>query len=447
MSASVFLSGSTGTTREAGGDGSARQNRPVVISARAGDHTAVLHFLTSVFQAPTRAEFYASLEDPFYEPCNRLLVKLGSRMVGHVLLTHRVMQFGPVRIPAGKLAWLGLSPAIRGQGYGRRLLVAAEKNLAADGALVGLLSTRVPHFFRRAGWALCGRRYSCRAGTRDVLSELSARGLHHRVRKRFSIRPWRRLEFPALVRTYRENLAGAYGPLERTEAYWDWLIRRKAYDQIYVALDGPDLLELEELHAPVVGYAVTCGDRIVELLSARGQERAGVQLLARACGEAIERDYHTIAVHAPPGDRLHGLFSSAGGHCEDAPGSGEFLMAKLFDPVKLLRLLAGQLHHRAESAGLRLPVELGLLVEGKKYRVAVGRQGVHAVARSLGSSHLELNVAEFTRLLLGHLDWKRVVAERRITGSDDSALQSGRALFPPLPLWRPALDDLLANGQ
>ena len=29
----------------------------------------------------------------------------------------------------------------------------------------------------------------------------------------------------------------------------------------------------------------------------------------------------------------------------------------------------------------------------------------------------------------------------------ESALQSGRVLFPHLPFWRPALDDLLANGQ
>lgn len=417
-----------------------------MVFATPGDHTAVYHFLTAVFQGPPRGEFRASLEDPFYEPHDRLLVKRGMQIAAHVHVTHRVMEFGPVGLPVAGLAWLGTLPGFRGRGYGRRLLVAAERHMAGSGALVGLLWTRIPHFFRRTGWALCGRPCQSRAGTRDVLSALSARGLHRRVRRRLNIRPWRRVELGALVRIYNQNLAGKFGPLERTEAYWEWLIRRRAYDQVCVALDGPDLLELEEIHSPIVGYSVTRGERIVELFSAPDHPTAGIQLLARACGDAIERDRHTVRVHAPPGSKLHKLFRIAGGMREDRELNrrGVF-MAKLLSPVKLLRRLSGEFHRRAEAADLPRPMELGLLVDGKKYRLVLNRQGVRAVTRNVGRDYLQLNVADFTRLVLGHLEWGRALGDGRVEASTAPALEAGRVLFPQLPLWHPPFDDLPAE--
>src|SRR5204863_3111054 len=120
-----------------------------------------------------------------------------------------------------------------------------------------------------------------------------------------SIRLWRHVEMPALMRLYRQNTAAAYGPLDRTEAFWRWLIGRKAYDSLLVALDGPDKLELEENVAPIVGYAVLRQERVVELLSVPGHPTANYQLLARACGDAMERDRQDLFFHAPPHHPLH----------------------------------------------------------------------------------------------------------------------------------------------
>src|SRR5688572_1355965 len=46
-------------------------------AATAGDHAAIHQLLTTVFQGPSRDDFSASLEDPLYEPCDRLIVKRG----------------------------------------------------------------------------------------------------------------------------------------------------------------------------------------------------------------------------------------------------------------------------------------------------------------------------------------------------------------------------------
>src|SRR5688572_19743258 len=44
---------------------------PLPIPATAGDHHSVHQFLMAVFQGPCRDTFLASLDDPFYEPCDR----------------------------------------------------------------------------------------------------------------------------------------------------------------------------------------------------------------------------------------------------------------------------------------------------------------------------------------------------------------------------------------
>jgi len=119
-------------------------------------------------------------------------------------------------------------------------------------------------------------------------------------------------------------------------------------------------------------------------------------------------------------------------------------MARLLAPLKLLRVLCVEFHRRAEEAGLPRPLELGLLVQGKKYQLEITREGARAVSRRIGRSYLELNVADFTRLVLGQVRWDRALSEGRVRASTVLAAEAGRVLFPRLPLWHPPLDGLLA---
>ncbi|MBN2022091.1 MAG: GNAT family N-acetyltransferase [Pirellulales bacterium] len=415
-----------------------------LVAASAADFPAIQYFLTEVFGRPVPTEYRLAKEDPFFEPHDRLLFKAPTQIVGHVHTTRRVMQLGPVAIPSAGIHWLGILPGFQGQGRGSRLLRAAECHATAQGALVGLLRTRIPHFFRRTGWALCGGDPRSQAPARAILSEmLRCRAPLRRRRSRLSVRCWRRMELPALARIYRENLSGTCGPLERTEAYWQWLIRRHAYDQIYVALNGPDLLELEETLTPIVGYAVTRGERILELLTAPDCPAVAGHLLVRACRDAIEADRHWITLHAPDGHRLHGLFGRAGGReAVVEPDRGEVLMARLLAPMRLLRRLAPVLVERAVAAGLPRSFELGLTVDRRKFLLARRHDAMDVLAGRIGRSSLRLNVADFTRLVLGQLDWDEALASGRLAVSTALASRLGSALFPRSPWWRPPLDDL-----
>jgi hypothetical protein len=117
-------------------------------------------------------------------------------------------------------------------------------------------------------------------------------------------------------------------------------------------------------------------------------------------------------------------------------------MARLLDPLRLLRRLGAEFQRRAQQSDLRLPLELGLWVEGRKYQLDVTAEGVAVAARRLGPNYLRLNLADFTRLVLGQLDWRQALADGRLELSDTAVEATGRVLFPSFSLWRSPLDDL-----
>ena len=245
-----------------------RRVRCAVIRCTTADHVALGNFLAEIFGNGYPAEFQAALDDPSYAPGNRLLLRRMGRMIAHVHVTRRIMQFGSLALPVAGLQGLATAANCRQQGLGTHLLLAAERQMVKSGALVGLLRTRVPHFFRRTGWALCGGSSPCVGTPHSVLSRLLEQGLGFRRTARIQVRPWRRWEEDAIARVYRQNLSGSYGLLERNRPCWHWLLERRAYDQFYVALDGPDLWDLKESSTRVVGYAAIKGEKIIELVTA-----------------------------------------------------------------------------------------------------------------------------------------------------------------------------------
>lgn len=418
-------------------------DRPQLVVANSGDHAAIFQFLTAVFQAPSHDDFTASLDDPFYEPSDRLLVKLGHRILSHLLLNRRTLQFQSQRMPVSVVSWLATLPECRGYGYAQRLLRLAEQLMVEDGSALGMLRTKIPYFFRPAGWAVCGRHCHSQASARNLLAQLGTQ-ISERRAPALRIRPWRQVELPALMRLYRENTDRSVGTLERTEAYWRWLISCKAFEQIFVAIEGRDKSSINTAGANIVGYAVTKEDRVLELMTARRHPTAAAQLLARTCSEAIERDYHHIVMHGPPDHPLHRTFFHAEGHrLHHEAHQGEVFMVKLLNPIQFLKDICCELHRRADAARLSRPCELGFLIEGEKYRIVLTRRNVKVEQERIGRSYLSCNHAEFARMVLGHLDLEKAVRQGRLESSTRVALETGCILFPRLPLWRSPFDDLM----
>jgi len=423
---------------------------PVIIEGRAADHPAIQCFLGEAFHGGQRDAFVASLEDPFYEPRDRVLVKHGTRILGHAALAHRVQCWGDRRIPVSELRRLATDPALRCAGIAGRLVGAAERRMREDGSELAVLSTRIPHYFRRLGYAVCGRTSAWHVSAQQMLAAMPTAVWRSDEHARLTTRPWRQIELPALMRIYRSATQGVHGPVERTEAYWRWLISRQQYDRIYVAIAGRDRCELQKDEAdaaqsPIVGYAVIREDTVLELLALPDHPEAAVQLLARAAAETIELDRQVVTLHVPPRDPLGAALQRAGGlHHYQEHWQGSVTMTKLLAPGRFLHSLRGELHERARAAGLSAPWELAICVEEDRYTLCGSRRSVkvHEGARSGGRRGITLNRADFTRLVLGHLDLSASQTAERIQSTSAKAFEIAKALFPPLPLWTPPWDGL-----
>ncbi len=295
------------------------------------------------------------------------------------------MLFGGAQLPVAVLGWLGTLPEFRGQGYALQLLQRAEDEMCRSGAVLGLLQTRIPHFFRRAGWAVCGRHSRSEASAREVLARLSAD--RETPRMPLSIRLWRHVELPSLQRIYAQNTERACGPLARSEEYWRWMISRKAFDHIVVAIHGRDRMELVDTNAPLVGYAVVRQERVLELLASPDYPTTATQLLARACGDLLERNRQRIVLEAPPEEPLHRMMAEAGGSFNRGESDGgEVLMVRVVNAAALVRKMESDLVERARAAELPAPLELGFAVDGQKHLLTVTRRTARLQRGRLGAA-------------------------------------------------------------
>lgn len=412
-----------------------------VVAANPGDHALIHRLLLAVHQAPSREEFQASLDYPQYEPTDRLLIRSGSQLLGHVQLVRRLVQFGAIQIPATALQWLAVLPEYRAADYRHHLLAAAESEARADGAeLVTAMSTDLDVRPENRGWiALRDQGYSV-SSARDTLAQLSST----RYRKSFHARVWRHVELSSLIDVYQQQVAGRYGLVARSDAYWHWLCSRKAYDQILVAIEGRDTLDYGPNGATIVGYAVVAGERIVELITLPGHRSAAVPLLTHACRDAMERNHDTIVLHAPPTHPLHELMITAGGDWRTLTNAFGVPIVKVLQPASLVRRLYPRLHAAAKEAGLPCPLHLSLKIDGQPRRLTLSRRSASLVAESPERTDLRCSGQQFSRLLLGCLDVRRACEEGTLSVAKKSVTAVLAALFPTFTYWKSPLDDLAA---
>jgi predicted acetyltransferase len=457
------------------------------VPARSGDHAAIHRLLLSIFHGPSAAEFHAQLDEPLYEPTDRLLVKSGDRVVAHLRVTKRLIHFGNLTIPAAGIMDLGTSHEFRSRGFATALLDAGQQQAVAEGALVGLTRTTAPELFLRQGWSVCGRHSFSVAGPRQILAHYCSHFPHDDPEKVDEdkaspalltpapvpgvVRPLRRIELPAVIRLYDLMFSRGYGALARSEVWWDWLMSRGAYDRAYVAVvpcggesadagvaADPALRIPHSALEIVVGCVFVKEGRIVELLYAPGQELVARRLAARVCADSVERNLASVRLDAPPNDPLHQQWAAAGGTTHRAAThQGETCMARVFDPLAMLRLLSDTLLARAKAADLPRPFSLGLDVfhhdadlthcrheDVRSYRLVVGRRTVKLTPRHPGRSYLSLRRRDLTPLLLGHWDVTQALSMGRLRASTRLAQEAAAILFPPLPWYRPPLDELIA---
>jgi predicted acetyltransferase len=449
-------------------------------AAKTGDHPLIHALLVSVFHGPSSSEFHAQLDEPGYQPSDRLIVKDGDQIAAHLRLARQTIRLGPVSLPAARFMDLATATEYRSRGLATALLAAGERAAAERGVLVGLTRTRAPSLFARQGWTICGRHVFSAASPRGVLAELAAAAaventdqstaFNRPTTEPIFVRPLRRIELRAIVRLYEKTMTAHAGWPTRSEEYWEWLLSRGACDRVYIAANAPETSDFAKLLDSIIGYACVRNSRIVELIATAGRDDVARHLAERVCADGREQDGWIVRYDAPPGDPLHELFRRAGGRfIVNQEQGGELFMAKLLDPLAALRHVAQALTQRAAQAAVKRPCELGIELRAgggrkigtsadgaagvaasravgvlERYRLHLGRKSTRIETGGPSRHCLVLAYQDFAPLLLGDVGAETMIHTGRMKATTRRARELAAILFPGDLWWRPPLDDLLA---
>src|SRR5262245_17494078 len=354
----------------------------LLVPGHAGDHALVHALLRAVNQAPSYEDFVTWLDEPAYEPSDRLLVKHGNQIVSHLQVLHRTAWFEDVRLPVGSAQDLAVLPEYSQAGYDGQLIAAAERAMRDSQSIVSLIRAPRPEPFRSAGWMDVRVGGYSQANVGDILAHLSVEAPpRHRRSRALRIRRWRHVEMDATRAVYSASAANHWGAIYRAEPYWQWLVGRKAHSDVIVAVEGPDEWDDLTTEPAIVGYAVTAGAQVLELCCLPEFARAAPRLLVRACQDAIERDHHTLALHTAASDPLHELIVTAGGTwCTDDRHSGGTLLVKLLDGPRWIDAIYPILRRRAKGAGLPRPLAICFDTGDEHFRLVLTRRSSRLVA-------------------------------------------------------------------
>jgi predicted acetyltransferase len=419
----------------------------LITTANAGDHPSVLRFLMQAHQASLADDFQSRLDEPSYRPSNRLIVRRESQLLAHVHVASHIGWFEGQRVPLVKLEDFTVLPEYRDSDFDLELLAAAESIAAAEGAVLAVVHTGRPEWFDQRGWSLLRGQGHTRADARAVLAHLDAQAIARRRRRRsLQVRTWRHFELDEVRNVYDLVAAGQWGPLYRSEACWQWLVGRKAQDQVLLAIDRPKRAATNgSAGAPaesVVGYAVASGSCIVEMMTLGNQTSARVALLARACQDAIDRGYHSIALYTPADDPLHELMVTAGGAwISDRLSTQPRWMMRLLAPERWVERAYLLWRRRARIGGVRRPFEIGFLVDGAAYQFALTRRSSRLENHpEAPAPYAACTRQTFESLLTGNLAAASAVASGQLRLSHAELAAPLAAVFAPRLFWQSPLE-------
>ena len=416
-----------------------------VLAGNVGHHPIVLKLLMQVYQSSLAEDFQSRLDEPSYEPCDRLLLERAGQLVGQVQVSKQIGWFQQQRCSLVKLQDFVVLPEFRPVGYEQTLLETAETTAIAEGAVLGLVRTDQPEWFEQHGWSCWRGQGHTRANARSILSHFDAQRTNARRKwTPIEIRSWRHFELDSLRNVYHQLATNMWGTLQRSEASWQWLVGRKAQDQILIAVQkfrdrsaGGSLDSSIRDEAHIVGYAVIRDSCIAEMMTLPGYTAARPLLVARACRDAIDRGHHFVSLHTPASDPLHELLVTSGGSWQaDTAATGGLWMVKLLDPPRWIDRFYPILHQRAREAGISSSQELLLGVDSTMHRLTLTRRSSRLETVPEQKPDVRCDWHAFQDLLTSNLTCLDAVADNRLETKDAHVSHILASLFPPKLFWQ-----------
>ncbi|MCC9606653.1 GNAT family N-acetyltransferase [Blastopirellula sp. JC733] len=396
---------------------------------------------------PSENEFHIEQERPGYDPGQRIVCKADGQIVGHVRVIRRKTRFADRIATTLHVDELATAPEFRGRGIAAQLLAEVDAELQRCGAECAVYRTEAPDYLARRGWTALSSQTRSHGDPAQILANmqrpLPLRNWEEETNEptRLSIRLYRQVEFAGLTSLYERRWGDLLGAAVRTQEQWRWLLDRRGFQQLYVAIDGGNKLSLDD-DSRIVGYAMTGGGQILEVVAAPGREDVSAELLRRICGDAMERDQRIVYYHAPAADPLHRAVRSAAP--PQRPVSNSTVMVRWRHPLQSLAEHAERFRTNLAKVGYPLPCDLGLHVEGEKHSLHFNERSGSLSDGKLGRSFIRLSQNDLVRLLCGDLNVAQALDRGELFASTKMATDAAIAALKMPPLWFPPLEDASA---
>ncbi|MEW4565947.1 hypothetical protein AB1K70_25750 [Bremerella sp. JC770] len=417
-------------------------------TSQEGEQFAILQLMKHCLFAYDENEFHSQQERPDYDARERLTFRLGNQIIGHIRCV-------PQQV------WLqgSLVPYLRASEF---VLAPEHVDLKNVDAFFRCLDTTFDHYpgsfmmhrtsaamaqrLARFGWVTLSSRFRSKAATETYLA--SVRGasteqtplLPTRRDSGLWIRLMRQVEAEALVSLYENSFRANQIGSPRSTEMWDWLLRRQAFDSLYVAIRGGNKLALEDAIDRIAGYAVVKDEKILEVVTQPNEKQVKLPLINRICSDLYEADRQEFHLEASATDPVHDLLAGIPAAKSTVPG--EEIVVRMPNAIQQLAEFTDTLHQRAKTRGLELPLDLGLLIDGEKYCIHLGKRKGSLSDGKLGRSYLELTHAQLVRLVLGDLPVEQELQQGLLGASTQVAANVAAKLLDYDPPWFPAIDVL-----
>ncbi|RCS40480.1 hypothetical protein DTL42_24200 [Bremerella cremea] len=417
-------------------------------SSQEGEQFAILQLMKHCLFPYDENEFHSQQERPDYDPRERLTFRLGRQIVGHIRCVPQQIWHSGSLVPYLRVSEFVLAPEHVDMTNVGAFFQCLDESFYHYGGVFMMhrTSAAMAQRLARFGWVTLSNRFRSTAATEPFL--VSVRGESQseafpptsRKEEGLWIRLMRQVEADALVSLYEKSFRANQVGTPRSAAMWNWLLRRKAFDALYVAIRGGNKLALDDAIERIAGYAIVKDQQILEVVSQPQEEGVKVPLINRICSDLYEANQREFHLEAPAVDSVHSILRQVPSTKNSPPG--EEILVRMPNPVQHLAEFCQVLHQRAVARNLELPLDLGLMIDGEKYCVHLGKRKASLTDGRLGRSYLELSSGQLVRLLLGDLLLPSLVESGQLHASTQIALNTATQLFDYDPPWFPAADVL-----
>jgi len=354
--------------------------------------------------------------DPWYKPEHSRIIKENGKIVSHISIIKKPIQFGPAIIKLAGIGDVFTHPDARGKGYTRKLMEDALQYMKANGYPLTMLYG-IPNYYHRFGYIEAVKEYKLEIPVKKIDT----------LNSHYKTREWRTSDIPKMLELYKNNCHDCLLTVERNEQY----LKRHLTDSKRI------VLIVDENDTPI-GYAHLI-DETTKQFMVNEAITSSFEVSKSLLIEIAKRFSPMISTNleirmSPQMPFVRHLYSIG---CEfkirsfsESEGNG---MLAIVDLHKLLNDLTPLLNNRLnQSEFYKLSTDLILRTDKENVRLKIQKGQIQEIEKINLSQEfaLKMNYRYFVRNIVGYWSIDDLLQMTVAKISDEKSQRLLHVLFP-----------------